>query len=221
LLKGSDTTRKKEEPKSPGNIVKAIEASKQRPLARVLWALGIPHVGGENAELLVRRFGSMAALRDATQEAISETRGIGPVIAESVWSFFRDPRNANLVDRLEAAGVTMESPATEAAGEGAGRAAGPLAGRTLVLTGALPTLSRESAGKTLVLTGTLPTLSREEATGLIAAAGGRVTGSVSAKTDYVLAGEEPGSKLAKARELGVELLDEAGLRSLLDDESPR
>ncbi len=188
--------------KSAGNIVKAIEASKERPLARVLWALGILHVGGENAELLVRRFGGMAALREAPKEAISETPGIGPVIAESVWTFFRDSRNADLVDRLAAAGVTMELPASEQAdgGEGAGRAAGPLAGKTLVLTGALPTLSRQ------------------EATDLIVAAGGRVTGSVSAKTAYVVVGEEAGSKLDKARELGVELLDEAGLRSLLAEQ---
>jgi DNA ligase (NAD+) len=191
--------------KSADNTVKAIEASKKRPLARVLWALGILHVGGENAELLVRRFRSMAALREAPKEAISETPGIGPVIAESVWTFFRDPRNADLVDRLAAAGVTMVLPASEemGEGEGAGRAAGPLAGKTLVLTGALPTLSRQ------------------QTTDLIVAAGGRVTGSVSAKTDYVVVGEEPGSKLAKARDLGVELLDEAGLLSLLDGQPGR
>ena len=186
--------------KSAENITGAIEASKARSLARVLWALGIPHVGGENAELLVRRFSSMAALRDAPTEAISETPGIGPVIAESVWTFFRDARNTDLVDRLAAAGVTMEIPEAEAA-EDAGRAAGPL------------------AGKTLVLTGVLPTLSRLQATDLIVAAGGKVTGSVSAKTDYVVVGEEAGSKLAKARELGVGLLDEAGLRALVEGES--
>ena len=198
LLKTPKTPRK-DEPKSPGNIVGAIEASKERSLARVLWALGIPHVGGENAELLVRRFGSMAALREAPQEAISETPGIGPVIAESVWTFFRDPRNTSLVDRLSAAGVTMESPLTEA-GEGVGRAAGPL------------------AGKTLVLTGTLPALSRQQATDLIAAAGGKITGSVSAKTDYVVVGDDAGSKLDKARQLGVKLLDEAGLLALVEGE---
>ncbi len=205
LLKGSEKTRKNQEPKLPGNIVRAIDASKGRPLARVLWALGILHVGGENAELLVRRFRSMAALREAPKEAISETPGIGPVIAESVWTFFADPRNADLVDRLAAAGVTMELPASEEAGEGegAGRAAGPL------------------AGKTVVLTGTLPTLSRQQTTDLIVAAGGRVTGSVSAKTDYVVVGEEPGTKLAKARDLGVELLDEPGLLSLLDGQPGR
>jgi DNA ligase (NAD+) len=184
--------------KSAANITAAIEASKTRSLARVVWALGIPHVGGENAELLVRRFGSMAALREASKEAIGETPGIGPVIAESVWDFFHDPRNLDLVDRLAAAGVTMEAPEVGAAGarEGAGRPAGPL------------------VGKTLVLTGTLPSLSRQEATELIVSAGGRVTGSVSAKTDYVVVGDDPGSKLVKARELGVEVLDEAGLRAL-------
>jgi DNA ligase (NAD+) len=185
--------------KSAENITGAIQASKTRPFARVLWALGIPHVGGENAELLVRRFRSMAALREATPEAISDTPGIGPVIAESVWNFFRDPRNSDLVDRLAAAGVTMEMPEPQGGeGEGAGRAAGPL------------------AGKTLVLTGTLPTLSRQQATDLITAAGGKVAGSVSPKTDYVVVGEDAGSKLAKARELGVELLDEAELRSLVE-----
>ena len=185
--------------KSAANIVGAIEASKKRPLARVLWALGIPHVGGETAELLVRRFGSMSALRDAEKKAISETPGIGPVIAESVWIFFRDPRNADLVDRLAAAGLTMEAPVAGAAGAGEGAAgeAGPL------------------AGKTLVLTGTLPALSRQEATDLVVAAGGRVTGSVSAKTDYVVVGEQAGSKLTKAQELGIELLDEAALRALV------
>jgi DNA ligase (NAD+) len=158
--------------------------------------LGIQHVGGENADLLVRRFGSMAALREASVEEISGTPGIGPVIAESVWDFFRDPRNTDLVDRLAAAGVTMELPEAEM-GEGAGRAAGPL------------------AGKSLVLTGTLPSLSRQRATDLIVAAGGKVSGSVSAKTDYVVVGEEAGSKLDKARQLGVPLLEEAELLALL------
>jgi DNA ligase (NAD+) len=158
--------------RSAENITGAIDASKSRPFARVLWALGIPHVGGENAELLARRFRSMTALREASSEAMSETPGIGPVIAESVWNFFRDPRNADLVDRLATAGVTMELP-PEADGDPAGGAAGPL------------------AGKTLVLTGTLPRLSRQQATDIIVAAGGKVSGSVSGKTDYVVAGGEP------------------------------
>jgi DNA ligase (NAD+) len=190
--------------KSATNIIAAIGASKTRRLSRVLFALGIPHVGGENAELLVRRFGSLAALRDASVEEISETPGIGPVIAESVWHYFRDSRNVDLISRLEEAGVTMEAAADErASGAGAtARATGPL------------------AGKIFALTGTLPTLSRGDATELIVAAGGRVTGSVSAKTDYVVAGEEAGSKLAKARELGTTVLDEDGLRRLLEGEQP-
>ncbi len=182
--------------KSAANITAAVEASKGRPLARVLFALGIPHVGGENAELLVRRFGSVAALREASVEEISDTPGIGPVIAESVWQYFRDPRNLDLLTRLQEAGVTTKAQSAEVDSSGIG-AIGPL------------------SGKTLVLTGTLPTLSRQEATDLVVAAGGRVTGSVSAKTDYVVVGEEAGSKLAKARQLGIALLDEEGFLALL------
>jgi DNA ligase (NAD+) len=183
--------------KSAANIVAAVEASKQRPLARVLFALGIPHVGIENAELLVRRFGSLSALQEASMEEISETPGIGPVIAQSVWDYFHDPRNLDLIARLREAGVTMEGP------EEAGRA------------GAAGATPRALTGKTFVLTGTLPTLSRQQATDLIQSAGGRVTGSVSAKTDYVVVGEEPGSKLARARELGIPLLTEDELRKLI------
>jgi DNA ligase (NAD+) len=188
--------------KSAANIVGAIAASKERPLARVLFALGIPHVGSENAELLVRRFGSLAALQEASVEEISDTPGVGPVIAQAVWEYFRDPRNLDLIARLREAGVTMEAQkgttdSVSEQGADASSATGPLAGQTLVLTG------------------TLPTLTRQEATDLIVAAGGRVTGSVSAKTDYVVVGEEAGSKLARARELGIPLLDEDGLRELL------
>jgi DNA ligase (NAD+) len=179
--------------KSAANIIGAIEASKSRPFARVLFALGMPHVGSENAELLMRRFGSMDRLRDASAEDIGQTPGIGPIIAESVFDYVHDPRNLNLIARLAAAGVTM------AAVEGAAAsAAGPL------------------AGKTLVLTGTLPGLSRQAATELIERAGGKVTGAVTAKTDYVVVGAEPGSKLDRARELGTELLDEDGLRRVAE-----
>lgn len=179
--------------KSAANIIGAIEASKSRPFARVLFALGMPHVGSENAELLVRRFGSMDRLRDASAEDIGQTPGIGPIIAESVFDYLHDPRNLSLIARLAAAGVTM------AAVEGAAApAGGPL------------------AGKTLVLTGTLPGLSRQAATELIERAGGKVTGSVTAKTDYVVVGAEPGSKLDRARELGTELLDEDGLRRVAE-----
>ena len=182
--------------KSAANIIAAIEASRRRPLGRVLLALGIPHVGAENAELLVRRFGSVASLRESSRQEIADTPGIGPIIAESIWEFFRDPRGQHLIARLEEAGLTMAAPASEevAGSEGAG---GPL------------------SGKTFVLTGTLPTMSREDATERIVAAGGRVSGSVGAKTDYVVVGEAPGSKLDRARELGIALLDEDGLQALL------
>lgn len=190
--------------KSAANIIAAVEASKKRPLARVIFALGIPHVGAENAELLAQRFGSMQALREASMEEIAETPGIGPVIAESVRQYFRDPRNLDLLARLEEAGVSMAAPARADTGVAGPREEGTRGGAQGPLS-----------GKTLVLTGTLPTLSRQQATDLIEAAGGRVTGSVSAKTDYVVVGEEAGSKLTRARELGISLLDEEGLRTLL------
>ena len=181
--------------KSAAKVIAAIEASKSRPPARVLFALGIPHVGGENAELLIRRFGSVAALGQATAEEISETPGIGPVIAVSIHEYFGDPRSRDLVARLEASGLKIVEVVETAV---PGGATGPL------------------AGKTFVLTGTLPSLSRQEATELIQSVGGRVADSVSAKTDYVVAGESPGSKLAKAQKLGIDVLDERGLRDLVE-----
>jgi DNA ligase (NAD+) len=184
--------------KSAANMIAAIEESKERPLARVLFALGILHVGGENAELLVRHFGSLHALREASAEEMAVVPGIGPVIAESVWGYFRDPRNLDLLRRLEEAGIAMTATAADSE-KGSPELDGPL------------------AGKTFVLTGTLPSMSRQEAADRIAAAGGRVTGSVSAKTDYVIVGEEAGSKLDKARKLGITLLDEAELNALLSD----
>ena len=197
--------------KSAANIIAAIAASLGRPLARVLFALGIPHVGRENAELLVRRFRSMAALRAAPVEEISETPGIGPVIAESVWQYLHDTTNVDLIARLEAAGVTTGESAArgETGGEAeVARAAGDHSVGPSPGAGPL-------AGKTFVLTGSLPSLSRQQTADLIEAAGGRVSGSVSAKTDYVVVGEEPGSKLARAREMGTAVLDESGLRRLL------
>jgi len=177
--------------KAARNILEAIEASKGRSLSRVLFALGVPHVGGQTAELLADRFRSIAALRRASVEEMAAVEGVGPIIAESVHTFFRDPRVVDLVERLEAAGVR-----TEETGETAVRSDGPL------------------SGKTLVLTGTLPSLTREQATELIEAAGGRIIGSVSGKTDYVVVGDSPGSKLDKARTLGVAELDEASLEEL-------
>jgi DNA ligase (NAD+) len=184
--------------KSAANIIDAIEASKSRPPARVLFALGIPHVGRENAELLIQRFGSVAALGGASMEEISDTPGIGPVIAASVCVYLHDPRNQDLLSRLQTAGLKIAEAAEPVAPVGPGGAGpGPLTGTSFVLTG------------------TLPSLSRQRATELIQAAGGRVTDSVSAKTDYVVAGESPGSKLAKAQKLGVAVVGEQELRELV------
>ncbi|MFN8651682.1 MAG: NAD-dependent DNA ligase LigA [Gemmatimonadales bacterium] len=172
---------------SAGQLVAAIDASRARPLSLLLFGLGIRHVGKTVAQILARRFGSMTALAEASREEIEQVPGAGPVIAEAVEQYFRTASNRTLVDRLAQYGLTV----TEAT---AVRSDGPL------------------LGKTYVLTGTLPTLSRQEATDLIEQAGGRVAGSVSKKTDAVVAGEEAGSKLEKARSLGVEVIDEDELK---------
>ncbi|MFI5281308.1 MAG: NAD-dependent DNA ligase LigA [Gemmatimonadales bacterium] len=174
--------------KSAQQLVAAIAASKAQPLSRLLFGLGIRHVGDGAAELLARRFGTMRELREAAESTIGDVRGIGPTIAEAVHEFFADARNAKLVDDLAALGLTMSEPIRAAAH-------GPLAGGTFVLTG------------------TLPTLSRGEATERIEAAGGSVTGSVSKKTTAVIAGDEAGGKLDKAKQLGIPVWDE---RTLLD-----
>jgi DNA ligase (NAD+) len=171
---------------SADQLVRAIDASKAQPLSLLLFGLGIRHVGKTVAQLLARRFGIMQALMAASEETINEVPGIGPAIAEAVAGFFREDRNRRLVARLEAAGVNM----IEA---GAAEAGGALTGRSYVLTG------------------TLPGLSRARATELIERAGGRVTGSVSKQTDAVVAGADAGSKLDKARTLGIEVIDEAEL----------
>ncbi len=173
--------------KSAHQLVDAIAASRQRPLATLLFALGIRHVGEGAAELLARRFGTMDALMRADAAAIAGVRGIGPTIAEAVAGFFAERRNRDLVARLAKAGVRMDEPVTSAA-------EGPLSGQTFVLTGSLPTLSRG------------------EATKLIEAGGGAVTSSVSKKTTAVIAGDEPGSKLEKAKQLGVAVWDETELQ---------
>jgi DNA ligase (NAD+) len=171
---------------SADQLVAAIEASKSRPLSSLLFGLGIRHVGKTIAVLLARRFGTMQALMQASEDTINAVLGVGPTIAAAVVAFFAERRNIELVGRLERAGLTFSEP-------GAAGGNGALAGRTYVLTGSLPTLSRT------------------EATGLIEAAGGRVAGSVSKKTDAIVAGEEAGSKLEKAKELGVEVIDEGEL----------
>jgi len=172
--------------RSAQQLVDAIAASRRQPLATLLFALGIRHVGEGIAQILARRFGTMDALTAASEEEIGEVRGVGPAIAEAVAAFFREKRNLKLVARLKKAGLRMDEPVT-ASGEG------PLAGGVFVLTG------------------TLPALSRAEATKRIEAAGGAVTGSVSKKTTAVVAGDDPGGKLDKAKELGVAVWDEAEL----------
>jgi len=172
--------------KSAAALVQAVAASKGQPLARLLFALGIRHVGAGAAELLARRFGTMDGLTAATEEQIGEVRGIGPTIAAAVAAFFREERNRALIGRLAAAGLRMDEPVKIAAG------------------GVFD-------GQTFVLTGTMPGLSRAEATRLIEQAGGSVTGSVSKKTTAIVAGEEPGSKLEKARTLGVAIWTEKDL----------
>jgi len=167
-------------------LIAAIEASKSQPLSRLLNALGIRHVGAIAAQLLAQHFGTMDALMSATADDILNVRGIGATIANGVVAYFSDPSGRRLVEKLRAAGVSFTEPRAVAAG------------------GAL-------SGKTVVITGTLPTLSRTKATSVIEAAGGRVTGSVSKATDFLVAGEEAGSKLEKAKSLGVEVIDEAEL----------
>jgi DNA ligase (NAD+) len=176
--------------KSIENLLRNIEQSKGRGLARLLYGLGIRFVGSQTAQILADDFGSIDAIAAASSEELQRSEGIGPEVAGSVTLFFKQPANLEMIERLQVAGVDMTAPKRARA------AAGKL------------------AGKTLVLTGTLASLSREEATALILGAGGKVTGSVSKKTDYVVVGDEPGSKLAKAEQLGIALLDEAALREL-------
>jgi DNA ligase (NAD+) len=177
--------------KAVANLKSAIDATRDRSLARLFFALGIRHVGGHVAEVLARRFGSMQALEQATLEELAETPEIGPVIAASVRAFFEEPRNLQLIEELRRAGLRMQEERGEAGEQ-------PLAGLTFVLTGGLDSMSRD------------------EAKALIEARGGKVTGSVSAKTSYVVVGADPGSKLEKARELGVATLDETAFQALLD-----
>jgi DNA ligase (NAD+) len=173
--------------------VNEIDASRQNALWRLIHGLGIRHVGERTAGLLARGFGSLAEVANRDLEGLQRVPEIGPVVAASVRKWFDDDRHRALVGRLAEAGVRTEATDAELAAP---------AGGTL-------------AGKTFVLTGTLEGLTREEATAAIEQQGGKVTGSVSRKTSYVVMGADPGSKADKARELGVETLDEAGLRRLI------
>ncbi|WP_439608660.1 NAD-dependent DNA ligase LigA [Hydrogenophaga sp.] len=177
--------------KSAQNIVDALEKSKRTTLPRFLFGLGIRHVGEATAKELARHFGQLDAIMDASVEALSEVNDVGPVVAQSIRTFFEQPHNREVVEQLRACGLSWEE------GEPAARAPQPLAGRTFVLTG------------------TFPTLSRDQAKDLLEAAGAKVAGSVSKKTDYVVAGAEAGSKLEKAQALGVAVIDEAGMLAML------
>jgi len=177
--------------KSAQNVVDALEKSKQTTLPRFLFGLGIRHVGEATAKELARHFGTLDGIMAASAEQLLEVNDIGPVVAQSIHTFFQQPHNREVVEQLRACGVTWPE------GLPAPRALLPL------------------AGKTFVITGTLPTLGREDAKAMLEAAGAKVAGSVSKKTDYLVAGAEAGSKLAKARELGIAILDEAGMLALL------
>jgi len=176
--------------KSAQNVLNAIEASKTRPLWRFLAALGIRHVGGQSAVILADHFGSLDAIMNATQEELQAIDQVGPVMAESIFQYFRTSRHRIVIDDLLAAGVRPQSPEPK-------KKAGNL------------------QGKTVVITGTLKEFSRQQVEQAVREAGGKTSSSVSKKTDFVVAGEDPGSKLQKARDLGVEVLDEERFKKLL------
>ena len=179
---------------SAGKLVGEIERSRQAPFPRVLYAIGLPGVGAVTAGALADEFGSIEALHAADPERIEETEGVGPIMARQISESISDEKTWEIVSRLSGAGLSFELDESERRQEG-----GPL------------------DGKTLVLTGTLEDLTRDDAAALIKLAGGKVTGSVSKKTDYVVAGESAGSKLEKAERLGVTVLDQNGLEELLKD----
>ena len=180
--------------KSARTLLAEIEGSKRAGLARVLMGLGIRFVGERTAELLAQEFGSMDALMAATADELERVEEVGPRISQAILEFFTQPANRALVKSLKRAGVDMTAEKKQR--------------------------SAQLAGLTFVLTGTLPTLTRDEAKEKIKAAGGKTAGSVSKKTSYVVAGEEAGSKLDKAHELGVPVIDEAGLLALLAGQLP-
>jgi DNA ligase (NAD+) len=177
--------------KSAEKVWRNIDGSRKQPLPRVLNGLGIPFVGERTAQILAETFGSLDAIAAADEETLQQAEEVGPKVSQSIRQFFHERRNRDLVERLRQAGLTFEHAIQEKA------AAGKL------------------AGKVFVLTGTLPNLSREEAKERIEAAGGKVTGSVSKKTDYVVAGADPGSKLDKANSLSVPVIGEPELLALL------
>jgi DNA ligase (NAD+) len=170
--------------KSAANVIEAIEKSKAQPLWRLVAALGIRHIGGQSAQILAEHFGSLQALMEADQQTLEAIDQIGPKMAESVHEYFRNSDNRAVINELLAAGVKPKQ--AKAAKKATGRL----------------------AGKTIVVTGTLESFSRQQAEQAIRQAGGKTSSSVSKKTDFVLAGKEPGSKIEKARKFGVAVMDE-------------
>ena len=177
--------------KSASKLLAAIAASRETTLARFIYALGIRNVGETTAKDLARSFGSLDPIVRADREALMRVPDVGPVVADSIVQFFAEPHNVEVIEQLRAAGVHWPE------GPPQSPPSGPL------------------AGKVVVLTGTLPTLGRDEAKAMIEGAGGKVAGSVSKRTNFVVAGAEAGSKLEKAKQLGLNILDEAGLKALL------
>ncbi len=175
--------------KSAGNVIAAIEKSKGQPLWRLIAALGIRHVGGQSAQILAEHFGSLDALMAADKETLENIDQIGPTMAESIYEYFRDAKNRSVVDELLAAGVTPKRPAKRR--------------------------SDKLAGKTIVVTGTLENFTRQQIEQAIRQAGGKTSSSVSKKTDFVLAGKDQGSKLDKARQLGVKVISEKVFMEML------
>jgi DNA ligase (NAD+) len=180
--------------KSAQNVLDSLEKSKKTTLARFVYGLGIRQIGEATAKDLAKHFGSMDAIMNASEDQLLQVNDVGPIVASSLRTFFDQPHNREVVEQLRAVGMTWA--------EGA------------------PAIDRPQPllGKTFVITGTLPTLGRDEAKDLLEAAGAKVAGSVSKKTHYVLAGADAGSKLEKARELGVEVIDEAQMRAMLQDQ---
>src|SRR6266567_5885733 len=179
-------------PKSAENLTREIEASRSLEFWRLLFGIGIRHVGERTAQILARHFGSIERLQQASQEELERVYEVGPKLAESIYQFFRQRENRALIERLRRAGLPMAADIVEE-----------------------PKAAHVLAGKTIVLTGTLETMTRDEATALIEERGGRVTASVSKKTGFVVAGRDAGSKLEKAQKLGIEILNEQQFRAML------
>jgi DNA ligase (NAD+) len=179
-------------PKSAENLAKEIDASRTVEFWRLIFGIGIRHVGERTAQILARRFGSIERLEQSTQEELENVHEIGPIVAETICQFFRQPQNRALIEKLRSAGLPMKSDAVEE-----------------------PQAAQVFAGKTFVLTGTLDTMTRDDASARIQERGGRVSSSVSKKTDFVVAGRDAGSKLEKARQLGVRILDEREFDAML------